>query len=429
MKYATEIDFSFNNTMTIFIDNIKENSVVLEFGPASGRLTRYLKNEKNCKVYIVEIDEEAGLIAAKDAEDYVIGDIQDYEWTKKFSGIKFDYILFADVLEHLTQAEKVVKAAAKMLKDGGKMCISVPNIAHNSVIINLLKNRFEYTSTGIMDNTHVHFYTKESLDEFVDKCGLYIDKRYATYTQVGKNEFKNSYDDVASMIGEMLKTRKYGEVYQYVYVISNIKPDKTEDYIREYQDYIYAQAFLDYGKNTYEEYERWMIHSDKKRYVFEMTDINGAVKLRFDPENCPCGVKLIRAVGVMGTKENELEFDSSNAMFRNNNFYYFENDDSQIHFRLVETHYDKIIIEIDYDILDDFANDLKESIIVEQQIAKQNKEKLENEIKEQSCVIEEQTDKINEQTEDINFKKAFISKPLINTLYKLYCKKNHRDVK
>lgn len=46
MKYATEIDFSFNNTMTIFIDNIKENSVVLEFGPASGRLTRYLKNEK-----------------------------------------------------------------------------------------------------------------------------------------------------------------------------------------------------------------------------------------------------------------------------------------------------------------------------------------------------------------------------------------------
>ena len=49
MKYATEIDFSFNNTMTIFIDNIKENSVVLEFGPASGRLTRYLKNEKNCR--------------------------------------------------------------------------------------------------------------------------------------------------------------------------------------------------------------------------------------------------------------------------------------------------------------------------------------------------------------------------------------------
>lgn len=422
MKYATEIDFSFNNTMTIFIDNIKENSVVLEFGPASGRLTRYLKNEKNCKVYIVELDEEAGLIAAKDAEDYVIGDIQDYEWTKKFSGIKFDYILFADVLEHLTQAEKVVKAAAKMLKDGGKMCISVPNIAHNSVIINLLKNRFEYTSTGIMDNTHVHFYTKESLDEFVDKCGLYIDKRYATYTQVGKNEFKNSYDDVASMIAEMLKKRKYGEVYQYVYVISNIKPDKTEDYIREYQDYIYAQAFLDYGKNMYEEYKRWEIHADKDKYIFELYDINNAVKLRFDPENCKCGIRLVKAVGIIGDTEEKLEFDSSNAMFNNNDFYYFENDDSQIHFKLSKNHYDKLVIEMEYDVLDALAGDLKNSIVEEQDIAKHEKEKLENKINEQKQMI-------NEQTEDINFRKAFISKPLINTLYKLYCKKNHRDVK
>ena len=77
MKYATEIDFSFNNTMTIFINNIKDSSTVLEFGPASGRLTRYLKNEKNCSVYIVELDEEAGKIAAQWAEDCVIGDIQD----------------------------------------------------------------------------------------------------------------------------------------------------------------------------------------------------------------------------------------------------------------------------------------------------------------------------------------------------------------
>ena len=54
--------------------------------------------------------------------------------------------------------------------------------------------------------------------------------------------------------------------------------------------------------------------------------------------------------------------------------------------------------------------------------AKHEKEKLENKINEQKQMI-------NEQMEDINFRKAFISKPLINTLYKLYCKKNHRDVK
>ena len=61
-------------------------------------------------------------------------------------------------------------------------------------------------------------------------------------------------------------------------------------------------------------------------------------------------------------------------------------------------------------------------MVEEQDIAKHEKEKLENKINEQKQMI-------NEQTEDINFRKAFISKPLINTLYKLYCKKNHRDVK
>ena len=60
MIYDKEIDFSCKNTVTIMIDAIKEKMKILEFGPASGRLTRYLKNEKNCEVFIVEIDEESG---------------------------------------------------------------------------------------------------------------------------------------------------------------------------------------------------------------------------------------------------------------------------------------------------------------------------------------------------------------------------------
>ena len=144
--------------------------------------------------------------------------------------------------------------------------------------------------------------------------------------------------------------------------------------------------------------------------------------MRFDPENCKCGIRLVKAVGIIGDTEEKLEFDSSNAMFNNNDFYYFENDDSQIHFKLSKNHYDKLVIEMEYDVLDALAGDLKNSIVEEQDIAKHEKEKLENKINEQKQMI-------NEQTEDINFRKAFISKPLINTLYKLYCKKNHRDVK
>lgn len=410
MKYATEIDFSFNNTMTLFINNIKENSVVLEFGPASGRLTRYLKNEKKCRVYIVELDEEAGKAAAQWAEDFVIGDIQDFEWVKRFEGVSFDYILFADVLEHLTRAEEVMKRAAEMLAPDGRICVSVPNIAHNSVIIDLLKNKFDYTTTGLMDSTHVHFYTAASLDRFVSQCGLYVEKRCATYTQVGLNEFENTYGELPEKLANMLKTRKYGEVYQYVYIISKRPDAQNLDEIVKYSDYLYAQAFFDYGRSGYEEYKKWYIHADEKRYIYECGDISGAVKLRFDPENCPCSIKVIRAVGVEKGESEELEFDSCNAYFREGNIFYFDSDDAQLHYKLSKPHYDKIVIEAEHIPMSDIAEVMKGCI--------------ERHVQEQ----QEKERVIARQEECIDFFREFISRAPVNTLYKLYCKKNHRDV-
>ena len=410
MKYATEIDFSFNNTMTIFINNIKDNSVVLEFGPASGRLTRYLKNEKNCSVYIVELDEEAGKIAAQWAEDCVIGDIQDYEWVERFAGIKFDYILFADVLEHLTCAEEVMKRAADMLAPDGRICVSVPNIAHNSVIIDLLKNKFDYTSTGLMDSTHVHFYTRESLDRFVAQCGLYVEKRYATYTQVGLNEFENTYAELPEKLANMLKTRRYGEVYQYVYIISKHADAQNLDEIIKYADYLYAQAFFDYGRGGYEEYTRWHVHADEKHYIYECSDILGAVKLRFDPANFPCSIKLIKVQGIEGEQIEELEFDSCNASFRDENIFCFDNNDGQLHFKLSRPHYDKIVIEAEHMTMEETARLMNDCIIKERA-----------ELQKKNQLIDEQRDKIE-------FFRQFISRNPVYTLYKMYCKKNHRVV-
>lgn len=336
MKYDTEIDFSFNNTMTIFIENIREGSTVLEFGPASGRLTRYLKNEKKCNVYIVEIDEEAGRIAAESAVDYVIGDIQDYQWVDKFSSVKFDYILFADVLEHLTRAEEVMKKAGEMLADDGKICLSVPNIAHNSVIINLLNNKFEYTKTGIMDNTHVHFYTKDSLDKFVADCGFYVEKRYATYTKVGKNEFSNSYDDVSGELRALLKARRYGEVYQYVYVISQNPHALGENHITEYADYTFIQVFFDRGEG-YEEYKRYPFKAEEKSYSIELEELGNVSKVRLDPVDESCVISNVKAVG---TDENGNLIDI-NILHSNADYIYdvnmvFAHNDPQFQFEIPE---------------------------------------------------------------------------------------------
>ena len=417
MKYATEIKFDFNNTMTIFIDNIEPNSTILEFGPASGRLTRYLKEEKKCDMYIVELDEEAGKIAAQSAKDYVIGDIQDYVWVEKFADIQFDYILFADVLEHLTEAANVVREAAKLLKSTGQICLSVPNIAHNSVIIDMINNKFEYKATGIMDNTHVHFYTKDSLDLFVKECGLYIEKRFGTYTQVGLNEFDNSYENMPELFKEYLKSRKYGELYQLVYVISKNPQAKNEDYIVEYADYQYVQIFLDYKGEGYVEHSKWYIHSDEKTIKIQINDIHDANKLRIDPANFPCIVHVKKVEGIRNGKVSALEFDSSNAVFVSDNKYIFDIDDSQIHYKLSQNSYDSFVIEMEITTCRESDLDILEN--VKHSVYEREQELLN--------MIKENEQEFSKCKDENFFYHCFVSKKPINLLYKLYCKKNHRE--
>ena len=334
MKYEQQINFDFANTMSIIVPLIKAGSTVLEFGPASGRLTKYLKEEKQCKMYIVEIDEEAGAVASQYAEEAIIGDILNYEWEEKFKDISFDYILFVDVLEHLTQSKDVLDKCKCLLKDTGKIIISIPNIAHNSVIIDLMKNKFEYQQTGLLDCTHVKFWSFESMKQMLSDIGLFIEARYATYTQVGLNEFDNSYEDVPEEVSLFLKTRENGELYQYVLLVTSEKTEETKDFFVDKRDYLYTQFFLDDGSGVKEcEALKRSVVSKNCVNTFQISHLENNLKLRVDPLNRPCIARVTcRARADVQSEMEELQPESSNAVYYADNVYWFENDDPQIYY-------------------------------------------------------------------------------------------------
>ena len=143
-NYDFTLDMKTDNSNSLILRNIKPHSLVLEMGPAHGRMTKYLKEQLHCEVYIVEKDEEAGKVASQYATEAIIGDVQgDLEkpwWSANLLDIKFDYIIFADVLEHLHDPKKVLEDAKFLLKDTGSVLLSIPNIAHNAVLIDLLQN-------------------------------------------------------------------------------------------------------------------------------------------------------------------------------------------------------------------------------------------------------------------------------------------------
>lgn len=125
---------------------------------------------------IVEIDGAAFNIAKEYAEMGYNGSLDEKDWYYYFNyrGKRYDYILFTEVLEHLRHPELTLSLAAKLLKDDGKIIFSVPNVCHNDILIKMFYNYFDYTSTGLLDDSHIHLFALNNLPIFVNSADLSI---------------------------------------------------------------------------------------------------------------------------------------------------------------------------------------------------------------------------------------------------------------
>lgn len=325
-KYDFDLDMVNTNSLSLIINQIKRGSVVLEFGPANGRMTKYLKEQLDCKVYLVELDEEAGKEALKYGEALVVGDIEAYDWYEKYENIRFDYITFADVLEHLRNPEEVIVRAKQLLKQDGTLLFSVPNLAHNSVIISLLNNEFEYTKVGLLDNTHIHFFTKNSIENMMNRTGFTVTKRFATYAPVGSTELPVHNEDVPGIDDSYWKTRKYGEVYQYVYEAKKGSEfiDTTETFLTDGIWHYFARIYFDRGNG----YDADNVISKVIRDVTGNIAVEAVVpedvkEIRFVPFDGVCLMEPIAFTDLTEGEEKPLRIVRSNETMKQDNRYMF----------------------------------------------------------------------------------------------------------
>ncbi len=156
------------------INYVGKNKTVMEIGCGKGAVTRHLKNN-GCNITCIEISEEYATEAKNYCDDLIIGDVESLN-ELKIPENHFDVILYGDVLEHLKNPSEVLKKFSKYLKNGGYIVISTPNIANWRIRVNLLFGNFDYQDQGILDKTHLRFYTKKTLKKMVKKSGYKIVK-------------------------------------------------------------------------------------------------------------------------------------------------------------------------------------------------------------------------------------------------------------
>lgn len=253
-KYVTNVTMEENCSITYIVNQVKPGARVLEFGPATGYMTKYMKEVLKCEVYIVEIDEEAYDNARVYSKGGLCGNIEDYEWVELFADLKFDYITFSDVLEHLTDPWRVLKVASKFLKEDGRVLISIPNIAHNAVLIDLFNNKFEYRRTGILDNTHLRFFTHDSVVRMFEQSDLEVEEEDAVIFGLEYAGLENSEKDIHPDIWKALQLRKYGFVNQFLFTLRRKQENTTVDAVIASKPMLSLEAVLYYSeRNGYDE--------------------------------------------------------------------------------------------------------------------------------------------------------------------------------
>ena len=159
-----------NNPHSAAIRFVGTGHRVLEVGCWSGHVTRHLVDRGN-RVVGVEIDPTAARLAEDVADRVHVVDVDATPLSALEDG-PFDVIVLGDVLEHLRDPGAVLADAVTLLTPDGRLVISVPNVAHVDARMMLLQGEWEYQPDGLLDRTHLRWFTRRSLRELLAGAGF-----------------------------------------------------------------------------------------------------------------------------------------------------------------------------------------------------------------------------------------------------------------
>jgi 2-polyprenyl-3-methyl-5-hydroxy-6-metoxy-1,4-benzoquinol methylase len=207
---------------------IPAGATVLELGPATGYFTRYLSQSLGCTVDAVELDPGMAERVRPFCRRLIVGDLAVPDVLAGFGQSRYRIIIAADVIEHLVNPESLIKRLRQFLDVDGKLLLSVPNVAYAGVIADLLKGRFEYRDEGLLDRTHLRFYTRESLARLLEGNGFHVHGWAAVFRPLNESEFKVRVETLPVDLRAALLGSPHALCYQWV-VKAGLIPSTTAD--------------------------------------------------------------------------------------------------------------------------------------------------------------------------------------------------------
>jgi 2-polyprenyl-3-methyl-5-hydroxy-6-metoxy-1,4-benzoquinol methylase len=214
-RYQRDIDLDSESTHARVVRLVGTGRRVLELGPASGHMSRVLRDQ-GCSVVGIEVDPEMASVASEYCERMIVGDLDTLDLDAELGPDRFDVIVAADVLEHLKDPRSSLRRLREFLSPEGFFVISLPNVAHGSVRLALLEGRFPYQRVGLLDETHLRFFTRESIDELLDESELGAAEIYRQQLNLDASEVPFDAGAVPAEVLQALNRDPDARTYQFV---------------------------------------------------------------------------------------------------------------------------------------------------------------------------------------------------------------------
>ncbi|MGE4369097.1 MAG: class I SAM-dependent methyltransferase [Burkholderiaceae bacterium] len=215
-RYDYSFDPSDDSTASRVCRLVGQGRQVLELGCAAGAMSAVMTHHYGCSVTGVEYDPAAAAEAKQHCAQVHVLSLDEPGWEAALVPAVFDTVVAADVLEHLRDPHACLRTLRAILPADGQLVVSVPSLANSGVLAGLLLNRFDYCEVGLLDRTHIHFFTTATLGEALVQAGFEVTDVQTIDASDWHPEFAHLWKGLPEALQAWLKQNPAGQAFQVV---------------------------------------------------------------------------------------------------------------------------------------------------------------------------------------------------------------------
>ena len=206
------------SSLSVMAALVKERSRVLDLGIGSGALGQQLSAQLQCRLDGVTVNAQEAQAARDWYQRLEVLDLDEPGWSAGFEPISYDVIVCADVLEHLVRPDLVLAACRGLLRPDGVLLVSVPNASYAGLVVDLAHGNFDYGNEGLMDRTHLRFFTRRSFQRLLEEQGWSVERVERIEQPLHETEFSMAFDELPPAVSKYLLAQADASTYQLVFV-------------------------------------------------------------------------------------------------------------------------------------------------------------------------------------------------------------------